>query len=288
MRKKNGNPGRNWNVKKENEKPGMVLVVYAMCMVLAGCVPFQPDSKIEIHPVVSKFLEGIHIEKSAILSLGDYSDISYHLETPEITEEEIDTYEKELTDAYGMEEITLDSIKDNFGLSSYDEFREFISEGELNHKKIMDTEQCREDVLGRLEEGAKFDMNQEEVKIGAKTFYDASGGRNGDKLKTNVYKRGLAQNTVVYKCGVTTYKTSSCVSSQRFTKTLNGVKFINLTKVNSAFCQGGDSGGIVYTYQDNEYWPCGIVKGHGGSGADGYAFFVKASEIANVLNVEPY
>ncbi len=163
MRKKNGNPGRNWNVKKENEKLGMVLVVYAMCMVLAGCVPFQPDSKIEIHPVVSKFLEGIHIEKSAILSLGDYSDISYHLETPEITEEEIDTYEKELTDAYGMEEITLDSIKDNFGLSSYDEFREFISEGELNHKKIMDTEQCREDVLGRLEEGAKFDMNQEEV-----------------------------------------------------------------------------------------------------------------------------
>ena len=127
-----------------------------------------------------------------------------------------------------------------------------------------------------------------EIKIGAKTFYDASGGRNGDKLKTNVYKRGLAQNTVVYKCGVTTYKTSSCVSSQRFTKTLNGVKFINLTKVNSAFCQGGDSGGIVYTYQDNEYWPCGIVKGHGGSGADGYAFFFKASEIANVLNVEPY
>ena len=96
----------------------------------------------------------MHIEKSAILSLGDYSDISYHLETPEITEEEIDAYEEELADDYGIEEVTLDFIKDHFDLSSYDEFREWISKRELSHKKYVDTEQFREDVLGRLEEGA--------------------------------------------------------------------------------------------------------------------------------------
>lgn len=163
MGKKNGKPGRNRNLKKENKKPGMMLIVYVMCMLLAGCAPSPAEGKIEIHPVVSKFLEGMHIEKSAILSLGDYSDISYRLEIPEITEEEINAYEEELTDAYGMDEVTLDSIKDNFGLSSYKEFREFLSEGELNHKKIMDTEKCRQDVLSRLAEGAEFDMDQEEV-----------------------------------------------------------------------------------------------------------------------------
>ena len=82
---------------------------------------------------------------------------------PEITEEEIDAYEEELADDYGIEEVTLDFIEDHFDLSSYDEFREWISKRELSHKKYVDTEQCREDVLGRLEEGAEFDMDQEEV-----------------------------------------------------------------------------------------------------------------------------
>ena len=163
MRKKNGKSGRNGIAKKRNKKPGRMLAVYAMCLLLAGCAPSQANSRIEIHPVVSKFLEGMHIERSAILSLGDYSDISYHLETPEITEEEIDVYEEELADDYGIEEVTLDFIEDHFDLSSYDDFREWISKRELSHKKYVDTEQCREDVLGRLEEGAEFDMDQEEV-----------------------------------------------------------------------------------------------------------------------------
>lgn len=130
-----------------------MLMVYAMCMLLAGCAPSQANGRIEIHPIVSKFLEGMHIEKSAILSLGDYSDISYHLKTLEITEEEIDAYEEELADDYGIEEVTLDFIKDHFGLSSYDEFREWISKRELSHKKYVDTEQCREDVVYAEEYG---------------------------------------------------------------------------------------------------------------------------------------
>ena len=94
MRKKNGKSGRNGIAKKRNKKPGRMLAVYAMCLLLAGCAPSQANSRIEIHPVVSKFLEGMHIERSAILSLGDYRDISYHQETPERTEEQIYVYEE--------------------------------------------------------------------------------------------------------------------------------------------------------------------------------------------------
>ena len=161
MRKKNGKPGRKRNVKKENKKPGRMLAVYGMCMLLAGCAPSVAEDKIEIHPVVSKFLEGMHIERSAILSLGDYSDISYHLETPEITEEEIDVYEEELADDYGIEEVTLDFIKDHFDLSSYDEFREWISKRELSHKKYVDTEQCREDMAQDIDANVVSELSGE-------------------------------------------------------------------------------------------------------------------------------
>ena len=149
-----------------NEIRNISIIIALCCMgaILAGTIVLRGNyKKPEIHPVVSKFLEGIHIGKSAVLSLGDYNDISYYLETPEITEEEIDEYRDELTDAYGMDEVTLDSIKDNFGLSSYDAFQEFLSSRVLNHKKIVDTEKCRQEVLGRLADVAKFDMDQDEV-----------------------------------------------------------------------------------------------------------------------------
>lgn len=63
----------------------------------------------------------------------------------------------------------------------------------------------------------------------------------------------------------------------------DGVKFTNLTKTQD-FCMAGDSGGIVYTYYDSQYQPCGIVKGKG----SGYAVYVKASEIGNAINAYPY
>ena len=84
-----------------------------------------------------------------------------------------------------------------------------------------------------------------EIKIGAKTRYDESGSNNGDAIKRDAYKKSVAVGVIVYKCGSITYKTSSHVSQKNFDLTYEGVRFTNLTKTSSAFCNKGDSGGIV-------------------------------------------
>lgn len=83
--------------------------------------------------------------------------------------------------------------------------------------------------------------------------------------------------------GATSFKTSAKVLNTKYIYTVNGVKFTNLTKTED-FCQPGDSGGLVYTYYDSQYQPCGIVKGKG----SGYTVYVKASEIGSAINAYPY
>lgn len=101
---------------------------------------------------------------------------------------------------------------------------------------------------------------------------------------------GIAKGRVVYKCGSTTYKTSGCVSDNNFKVTSDGgVTFTNFVKVDSNFCKRGDSGGIVYTYADNEYVPCGIISGKSkDENPNVFGYFVKASEIVYFLNVTPF
>ena len=97
----------------------------------------------------------------------------------------------------------------------------------------------------------------------------------------------LAEGRVVYKCGATTYKTSGTVSHNTYNSILDGVAFRNRVRVEGEFSKEGDSGGIVYTYANNEYVPCGIISS-GARYAPYFSVFVKDSEIAYYLNVQPY
>lgn len=98
---------------------------------------------------------------------------------------------------------------------------------------------------------------------------------------------GIPKGRVVYKCGAKTYKTSGTVSHNTYNSTLSGVAFRNRVRVEGEFSKKGDSGGIVYTYANNEYVPCGIISS-GREQAPYFSVFVKASEIAYYLNVQPY
>ena len=126
-----------------------------------------------------------------------------------------------------------------------------------------------------------------EIKIGSKTCYDAAGNKYGDAIKRDSYMGGIPQGRVVYKCGATTYKTSGTVSHNTYNSILDGVVFRNRVRVEGEFSKKGDSGGIVYTYANNEYVPCGIISS-GARYAPYFSVFVKASEIAYYLNVQPF
>ena len=160
------------NVWKDHKNTGVIWRGFAICMgwivfvlwlVLAGCTSSQADDKIAMHPAIRKFLQEQQINKSAILSLGDYSDISYRLEVPEVTEEEIEAYEKEEADLWGVKEFTLDFIKENFDLPSYEEYRKYCAKRVFSNKKDKDQRKCEQKILDRLVERAAFDLDQEEV-----------------------------------------------------------------------------------------------------------------------------
>ncbi|MBD5087281.1 MAG: hypothetical protein HDT30_00495 [Clostridiales bacterium] len=120
--------------------------------------------------------------------------------------------------------------------------------------------------------------------VSNKVQYDSSGSTSdGDTIASFTYMLSVAKGATVYKVGATSYKTSAKVLNTKYTYTINGVKFTNLTKTED-FCSPGDSGGLVYTYYDSQYQPCGIVKGKG----SGYTVYVKASEIGNAINAYPY
>ena len=72
-----------------------------------------------------------------------------------------------------------------------------------------------------------------------------------------------------------------------YNSTLEGVAFRNRVRVEGEFSKEGDSGGIVYTYANNAYVPCGIISSSAAR-APYFSVFVKASEIAYYLNVQPF
>ena len=122
--------------------------------------------------------------------------------------------------------------------------------------------------------------------VSNKTEYCDAKGKdtsNGDTIASFTYMLSVAKGATVYKVGAASFKTSAKVLNTKYTYTVDGVKFTNLTKTED-FCSPGDSGGLVYTYYDSQYQPCGIVKGKG----SGYTVYVKASEIGSAINAYPY
>ena len=156
---------RFWYNRKErnNLKISIIIVVCFIGILLIGVIKCCGSHKVEIHPIVDELLNKISIEKSSIISIGNYSDISYHLDTPYLTEEEINEYEDTIKRDYGVEEFTLDFMQDYFEVSSYEEFREYLSTRALNSKKITDLLKCREDIMNKLVGKVKFNLDEDEI-----------------------------------------------------------------------------------------------------------------------------
>ncbi len=122
-----------------------------------------------------------------------------------------------------------------------------------------------------------------------KALYESENrhNTNGDMIKSRSLVTSIAEGNRVYKVGSTTYKNSGVIKSTNYTATFNGVTFTNLTKT-SSMSESGDSGGLVYV-MDGEYnIIVGIVKGTVWSGIFRNSVYVKASEIANQMEIYPY
>ncbi len=104
-------------------------------------------------------------------------------------------------------------------------------------------------------------------------------------LSTAISSPGVG--TVVNKSGQSTGSTSGKILSTTATGTIDGVTLTNLTTANYS-AQGGDSGGIVYSYvsSTNTRYTVGV---HSGDNKDlGVSFFSKAQNVLTGLNVTRY
>lgn len=94
--------------------------------------------------------------------------------------------------------------------------------------------------------------------------------------------------TLVNKRGQTTGSSSGNVVSTNASCTVGTTLFEGLTSVSKQMtCQGGDSGGIVYTYvsAQNKRFTVGIIKGIDGNGL---VYYTKAPEIDSAFKLSRY
>ena len=105
-------------------------------------------------------------------------------------------------------------------------------------------------------------------------------------LSTSLSLPGVG--TLVNKRGQTTGSSSGNIVSTNASCTVGTTLFEGLTSVSKQMtCQGGDSGGIVYTYvsAQQKRFTVGIIKG---IDANGLVYYTKAPEIDSAFNLSRY
>ncbi|ABX42574.1 chymotrypsin family serine protease [Lachnoclostridium phytofermentans] len=119
-------------------------------------------------------------------------------------------------------------------------------------------------------------------------YSDSSGTTSGANTITgSYYITSLATGSTVYKCGRTTYLTSGTVKSSSDSWTINGTTFTDLLKCDYN-SDGGDSGGVVYTYFNNMYELAAIHKGSSSFLIWHSSYSVKATNIISGMSVMLY
>lgn len=137
---------------------------------------------------------------------------------------------------------------------------------------------------------ASFIERGSNVTVGTTTHYSDEDGSttNGDAIVANTYMTSVPKGSTVVKVGSTTYRTTATVQSTSYDTTFtDGVSLTNLTKT-TKFCDGGDSGGLVYMYYNGGYKPAGIITGSYEGAIFSHSSYTKATAIVEQMGVYPY
>ena len=116
------------------------------------------------------------------------------------------------------------------------------------------------------------------------TFSNSYGSYSfvGYKYMTNV-----AKNSTIYKVGSTTGLTTGTVTSSDCSVTISGVSHTHQVKCKIK-AEGGDSGGLFFTYFNPDGEGGYLVAGTLVGGNDTYNYYTKCPYILSDMGVEPY
>ena len=141
----------------------VLFVIFLVCFFTCSC---GKSTEVGIHEEVKCLMEKEKISNCRIVSLCDYKKISKYLKTPEVSDEDVYQYLKGEFENYSeqKEEIILEDM----GYSSKEEFEKDMKEQYIEHLKIMEIFNARDEVLNELIENSEFELDEKEVADFAK------------------------------------------------------------------------------------------------------------------------
>lgn len=138
-------------------------LVLIFLITLFFCLSSQNTKKCSLHPVVTSTLNELSIQNCSIKQTADYSNISYSITTPKVTDKEINQQIELIKSEYNLDYITEDFIQNTLHIKSENEFHVTIQQQLLIDKKISSIMTARELVLKQLFTKFEFDLDTKEV-----------------------------------------------------------------------------------------------------------------------------
>ena len=117
----------------------------------------------ELHTTVKDIMNKISVENCKIYMPYDYSNITYMLNAPQVSEEEIASYVDDVKKEYGIQYIDENFVKCELGFSTVEKFYESISVKLLEQKKVKMIVEARGFVMKELMQRGKFDLDEQQV-----------------------------------------------------------------------------------------------------------------------------
>ena len=133
----------------------LLLVILLISFLSYSC---GKSNQVNIHEEVKQLMEGKKLSNCRIVSLCDYKEISKYLKTPKVSDEEFYNYLQKEFEGYSKENAEM--TWEDLGYSSNEEFEKVTRKQYIEHLKIMEIFNARDEVLNELIDGSEFELDE--------------------------------------------------------------------------------------------------------------------------------
>lgn len=142
---------------------GAVILFSIILVSIFVCPLYSSDNYSEIHPCVKAMMNELSITDCYVKSVGNYSDIAYQLDSPQISSEAIESYITSVKSEYGIQEINEKFVNEQFDCNSVDDFYELVESKLSEQEKVKLILSTRKLIMEQLLEQCSFELNPDIV-----------------------------------------------------------------------------------------------------------------------------
>jgi hypothetical protein len=139
---------------------GAVILFSIILVSIFVCPLYSSDNYSEIHPCVKAMMNELSITDCYVKSVGNYSDIAYQLDSPQISSEAIESYITSVKSEYGIQEINEKFVNEQFDCNSVDDFYELVE------SKLSEQEKVKLILSTRITNNNDYEIGHQVVSSG--------------------------------------------------------------------------------------------------------------------------